>query len=214
MVSTQALTFAYPNGKQFAFPDLRCAPGHTLLVAGRSGCGKSTLLHLLAGILRPLSGQIRIGDTEISQLSPAACDRFRGSHIGLVYQRPHFIAALSILDNLLLPAYFGQKKISRQEAFALAEHLQIAHTLHQLPERLSVGEQQRAGIARALLSRPDLILADEPTSALDDDNCHAVFQLLQAQAAERQAALMIVTHDNRLLQGGFPCLQLDPTNLP
>jgi putative ABC transport system ATP-binding protein len=103
-----------------------------------------------------------------------------------------------VRDNLLLPPFFGGKKADRAAVTRLAEHLGIGHTLDQLPARLSVGEQQRASIARALVNHPQLLLADEPTSALDDNNCDVVIRLLTEQAREQGAALVVVTHDGRL----------------
>lgn len=198
MLYTQQVSFQYPKGPQWKFPDLDCPAGDTLLITGPSGCGKTTLLHLLAGILRPAKGSIRIDGTAIESLSPAGADRFRGANIGLIYQRPHFVASLSVMDNLLLPLYFGGKSGSKKMVQQLAEQLSVAHTLHQHPYQLSSGEQQRISIARALVHAPKVVLADEPTSALDDINCAAVTDLLRAQAEERQAALIIVTHDSRL----------------
>lgn len=198
MLQTKNLQFAYNRALSFSFPDLGCNAGESLLITGRSGCGKTTLLHLLAGILHPASGEIKIGNTLLSSLSGSGADRFRGESIGLVYQRPHFIASLTVMDNLRLPAYFGHKPVVGAAIESLAEQLGIGHVLRQLPDRLSVGEQQRASIARALVNRPGLILADEPTSALDDENCASVIELLTRQAAEHNAALVIVTHDGRL----------------
>ncbi|MEY3195511.1 MAG: hypothetical protein RIQ78_1608 [Bacteroidota bacterium] len=198
MLQTDLLRFSYSSERQFSFPNIACGAGKVLLITGQSGCGKTTLLHLLAGILRPKSGTVQVGTTALSQLSATASDRFRGQNIGLVYQRPHFLAALSVLDNLLLPPYFGHKPTTRKAVLELAGQLGIEHTLHQLPARLSVGEQQRASIARAMVNRPQLILADEPTSALDDNNCATVIRLLTEQASECAAALVIVTHDGRL----------------
>lgn len=198
MLQTQSLQFFYAPGRQFVFPDLSCQPEEALLITGQSGCGKTTLLHLLAGILKAKSGSVKIDGTDLGQLSAAQSDRFRGQNIGLVYQKPHFLAALSVLDNLMLPPFFGHKPTTKAAVADLAAHLGIGHTLHQLPARLSVGEQQRVSIARALVNHPKLILADEPTSALDDVNCAAVIRLLTEQAREQKAALVIVTHDGRL----------------
>lgn len=198
MLQTRSLQFSYAPNRRFTFPDLNCNPGEPLLITGQSGCGKTTLLHLLAGILRPQSGTIQVGNTMLNQLTATESDRFRGQNIGLVYQRAHFLSALSVMDNLLLPAYFGQKQSSKKAIAELGEQLGIGHVLDQLPARLSIGEQQRASIARALVNRPQLILADEPTSALDDTNCDAVIRLLTEQARAHEAALVIVTHDGRL----------------
>lgn len=198
MLITNNLNFQYTPDRRFTFPDVVCKAGESVLVTGQSGCGKTTLLHLMAGILHPTQGSVRINDTELSSLSPAEADHFRGQYIGLIYQRPHFIGSLSIMDNLLLPPFFGKKQVSKSAISALADQLGIGHTLRQLPAQLSLGEQQRASIARALVNQPALILADEPTSALDDTNCSSVLHLLTTQARERGAALVIVTHDGRL----------------
>ena len=198
MLQTQSLQFSYAPNRKFEFPDLACKPGEALLITGQSGCGKTTLLHLLAGILRPESGTIQVGTTQLNQLTATESDRFRGQRIGLVYQRAHFLAALTVMENLMLPAYFGQQPTTIKAIVELGEQLGIGHTLKQQPARLSIGEQQRASIARALINNPQLILADEPTSALDDINCDTVIHLLTAQARAHGAALAIVTHDGRL----------------
>lgn len=197
MLNTKKLQFAYSAQRKFVFPDLHCAAGDALLITGASGCGKTTLLHLLAGILHPQSGEILIGTTDLSKLTPSQADRFRGQNIGLVYQKPHFLAALSVYDNLLLAPYFGHKGSNSKDIRQLAEQLGISHTLKQLPARLSVGEQQRASIARALVNNPKLILADEPTSALDDLNARLFLDLLFREAAEHNTTIVVVSHDLR-----------------
>lgn len=194
MLYTRNLAYAYPNGRTLRFPDMECAEGNVLLITGGSGVGKTTLLHLLAGLLKPSGGEIQVAGTPIQSLKPAAMDAFRGKHIGIIYQQSHFIAALSVKENLLLA------KKDNTRLLEISEKLGIQPLLHKKPSQLSQGEQQRASITRALIQSPQLLLADEPTASLDDDNCIAVAKLLAAQAAEQKAALLIVTHDNRLKQ--------------
>ena len=200
MISTQNIQFAYHAAAVFRFPDLVCAAGETLLVTGASGTGKTTLLHLLGGLLQPESGNIRVRDTNLAQLSGRALDRFRGSHIGIVFQQAHFVAALSVLDNLLLAGWLSQGKKDPARAKNLLERLGIVEQSAKKPAQLSIGQQQRAAIARALMSAPTLLLADEPTSSLDDPNAQIVADLLREQARQSGAALIIVTHDQRLKQ--------------
>lgn len=208
MVRTHALEYAYPGGLTLRFPDMVCSRGEHWLILGPSGCGKTTLLQLLAGLRRPSAGKIFIGDTALTQLSGRALDLFRGRHIGIVFQRPHFLGALSVLDNLLLPQKLARRKPSRRRALALLDELGVSHKAHTLPHRLSQGEQQRVAIARALINEPLLILADEPTSALDDAHAAGVAALLEREAQRVHATLLIVTHDNRLKVRFSRCLEL------
>ena len=198
MLSTENVQFQYKGVRAFQFPDLHCKSGEILLVTGQSGCGKTTLLHLLAGILQASSGSIRINDTDITTLPDAAKDRFRAQNIGLVYQKAHFLAALTVMDNLKLPGWLGQHNTSHQTIADLSERLGVGHTLKKYPAQLSIGEQQRISMVRAVVHQPGLLLADEPTSALDDQNCEEVYTLLSEMAIQQGAALVIVTHDGRL----------------
>ncbi len=197
MLQTTMLEYQYGKRK-LRFPALYCGAGEVLLITGSSGSGKTTLLHLLAGLLSPQAGEIRISDTVTTRLPTAEMDRFRGAHTGIIYQQPHFIAALQVRDNLLLAGRLARKPVNDQAMNRITHTLGIHHLLQQYPARLSQGEQQRVSIARVLLPAPPLILADEPTANLDDRNCTAVAQLLAEQAREQQAALVIVTHDSRL----------------
>lgn len=192
MLYTRNLAYAYPNGRTLRFPDMECAEGNVLLITGGSGVGKTTLLHLLAGLLKPSGGEVQVAGTAIQSLKAGAMDAFRGKHIGIIYQQSHFIAALSVKENLLLAG--------KDRLLEISQKLGIQSLLHKKPAQLSQGEQQRASITRALMQFPQLLLADEPTASLDDENCVAVAKLLAAEAAEQKAALLIVTHDNRLKQ--------------
>ncbi|RMG28498.1 MAG: ATP-binding cassette domain-containing protein [Bacteroidetes bacterium] len=198
MLQTSDLTFSYNEHTTFRFPDIQCREGEHLLILGQSGKGKTTLLHLLAGFLLPGSGRILINETDIGRLPPAGRDHFRGRTIGIVFQRAYFVSALNVQDNLLLAQYLAGEAQDKSRIRQLLTRLNMDHKLLQKPYRLSQGEQQRVGIARAMLNRPKVILADEPTSALDDLHCQEVIHLLKEQAAEAGASLIIVTHDQRL----------------
>lgn len=180
------------------FPDLACGRSDRLLLLGSSGVGKTTLLHLLSGLLRPVGGEIEVEGTMISGLGDRALDQFRGERIGVVFQRAHFVQSLTVLENLALPLFLTGRRPDPARAVAMLEALGVGHKASARPRDLSVGEQQRASIARALVHRPAVVLADEPTSALDDESTEAVIGLLEAQAAEAGATLVIVTHDSRL----------------
>lgn len=199
MLQTNNIEFSYP-AVPFQFPDIRCKAGDILLVTGSSGKGKTTLLHLLAGFLKPESGNIYIDGKDITTLSAGALDKFRGQKTGIIFQQPHFVASLSMMDNLLLSPYLAGIKINRNRAKELLVQLNIIEQANKKPSRLSQGQLQRAAIARALMNNPMVVLADEPTSSLDDENCYKVAMLLQEQAAMANAALIIVTHDQRLKQ--------------
>jgi len=198
MLNTQSLTFAYNTDNRFAFPDIQCEPKAHTLVLGQSGTGKTTFLHLLAGLLSPESGNITIANQDITQLSTSERDRFRGKHIGIIFQQSHFISALTAEENLLMAPWLIGQKQDRKRTIELLERLGIGHKAYAKPQHMSQGEQQRLAIARALMNRPSLILADEPTASLDDKNCKRVLELLTEQADAAQATLLIVTHDQRL----------------
>ncbi len=198
MLRTENLTFAYNSSNSFQFPDIQCTKNQNLLIIGESGTGKTTLLHILAGLLKASKGKVWIEDTELNSLSDVQIDRFRGKNIGLVFQKSHFVSALSVKDNLRLAQSLAGEKKDMEKIKTLLHRLNIEHKLNSKPSQLSQGEQQRVAIARALLNQPKLILADEPTSGLDDKNCKQVADLLEEQAKIVGSCLVIVTHDGRL----------------
>jgi putative ABC transport system ATP-binding protein len=198
MLKTNNLQYAHDTKQTLFFPDIHCNKGEQQLILGQSGGGKTTLLHLLGGLLKPKNGTIIIGETDITQLSGAKLDAFRGKNIGIVFQQPHFIRSLSVGENLLLTQKLAGIKMDKSFVLSLLTTLNVAHKFYKPTTELSQGEQQRVAIARALVTRPMLILADEPTSALDDVHTQEVAHLLTRQAAEVDACLMLVTHDNRL----------------
>ena len=199
MLETQNLSFRYaPFLPSMTFADLRCERGEQWLLLGASGSGKTTLLHLLAGLLSPTTGNVRINDTDLATLGEARRDRFRGQNVGIIFQTAHFVRALTVEENLLLAQQLAGLKADKSLIINFLERLNLSHKLKSKPDELSVGEAQRVNIARALINAPSLILADEPTSALDDRNAEEVIQLLESQAKAANATLLIVTHDGRL----------------
>ena len=199
VLRTHDLSYQYSPGEPvFAFPDLAVEAGEGALLLGPSGSGKSTWLHLLAGVLSPMSGTVKLAGTDYGQLRGGDLDRFRGRNIGLVLQRPYFVEALNVTENLALARRMAGLPPDAGFLESLLIRLGIERYARRKPTELSVGEQQRVTIARALVNRPKLILADEPTSALDDANAARVSKLLRERAAELEAALVVVTHDGRL----------------
>ncbi|WP_439555306.1 ABC transporter ATP-binding protein [Dyadobacter sp.] len=198
MITSHNLRFSYSPQKTFQFPDINCGDKETLLILGQSGKGKTTLLHLLAFLLRPESGEVSVGGRSISHLEAEQVALIRAKSIGIIYQRAHFVSALSVIDNLLLSNFLAEKPQDRKKAIFLANELGFAEHLNKKTAQLSQGEQQRVSIARALMNEPNVILADEPTSNLDDINCQRVIELLKMQSALIGASLVVVTHDQRL----------------
>jgi len=198
MIRTQKVVFQYNSEMQFQFPDLQCNASEILLITGASGTGKTTLLHLLGGLLQPTSGSIFINEVNICELSAKKLDHFRGQNIGLILQKAHFIASLNVLENIELASWLTDKTKKNEKAKELLSLLGLEKFGSKLPSQLSVGQQQRVSIARALINEPKLLLADEPTSSLDDENTKIVADLLANLSQKYNAALIIVTHDQRL----------------
>jgi putative ABC transport system ATP-binding protein len=196
MLSTDPIVHRYGDTTVLQAPALELRDDEHCVLVGPSGSGKSTLLHILAGILRPSEGAVRIDGDD---LYPAASrdDRWRGRLIGVVPQKLHLLGSLSALENVALACFLAGRAEHTVAAATLLADLGLGDKLGARPETLSLGEQQRVAIARAIINRPRLLLADEPTSSLDDDNAQRALDLL-LQAAERAGALLVVaTHDAR-----------------
>ncbi|WP_438965870.1 ABC transporter ATP-binding protein [Flavobacterium sp.] len=198
MISTKNVTFSYQKDQLFYMPDLYCTAGNTILITGNSGKGKTTYLHLLAGLLKPITGCIEVGETDIVALSEKKTDAFRGKNIGIVFQKSSFISSLTVLENLEMTSWLVGRKKQTPKAKELLQKLDILEQSDKLPSQLSIGQLQRVSIARALMNEPKVLLADEPTSSLDDKNANAVIELLTNLSKEYKAALVIVTHDSRI----------------
>jgi len=212
VVRARELRFAWPDSDPcLDLPAFDIARGRHVFLYGPSGCGKSTLLNLLAGVLRPAQGELRLLETDLDQLSGAARDRFRANHIGFIFQQFNLIPYLSVLDNVLLPCRFSKRRANRaqeqspslhDEACRLLRHLDLDSSLWRRDATaLSVGQQQRVAAARALIGRPELVFADEPTSALDEERQAAFLALLRQECVAAGAALLFVSHDRRLAAG-------------
>ena len=204
MISIERLEFAYRGGPfRLAIDGLEIETGRKVAFIGPSGSGKTTLLHLIAGIAQPQEGRVRTGGQDLSALSDAGRRDFRIRRIGMVFQAFALLDYLDVFDNILLPYRINRSlRLDgevRDRARALAVGMEIGGKLARPVEHLSQGEQQRVAICRALLARPDLVLADEPTGNLDPDNKERVLDLLARYVDERGATLVCVTHDHNLL---------------
>ena len=164
-------------------------------VMGPSGSGKSTFLHCAAGLDRPSSGSVWLGDTEISQLKPKARSIFRRDHIGFVFQAYNLLGALDVEQNVTLPLLLAGRRADKQYLTFVLESVGLGSHRKRKPSELSGGQQQRVAIARALVTHPDALFADEPTGALDSRSAKQVLELLRRTAAEFDQTIVMVTHD-------------------
>ncbi|MBL8744816.1 MAG: ABC transporter ATP-binding protein [Phycisphaerae bacterium] len=175
---------------------LALKPGEQMLLTGGSGRGKSTLLYLTAGLMEPAEGEVRVAGASVGALHGAARDLFRGRHIGMIFQTFNLLQGFSAAENVMAALMFTElpPREHRVKAESLLRHLGIER-FDAEPERMSVGQQQRIAVARAVACDPVLVLADEPTASLDPENAAAAMDLIQSICREKNAALLCVSHD-------------------
>ena len=198
MLEVKSLTFTHEGQNQICFPDISLSNNEGLIVLGNSGSGKTTLINLIAGLIKPDSGDITLNQTKYNELSLDDLDIFRGKNIGLIFQKPHFIRNLNVLENLSLSTHLSRNKVRKEIFEETLSEVGLSEKVNVRPNELSEGEQQRLSIAMALVKEPSIILADEPTSSLDDNNCNKVISLLKAYSENKGCKLIIVTHDTRI----------------
>lgn len=197
------------RGSVTALDDVTCAvqAGEFVAVRGPSGCGKSTLLLAAGGLLKPSAGEVVVNGQNLYALSPEARARFRANHIGFVFQQFHLVPFLSVMDNVLAASLAGSNAHAKERAEALVERFGLTARAHHVPSELSVGERQRAALARAVLNEPEVLLADEPTGNLDETNAENVLRHL-AEFAAAGGAVLLVTHDARAAQHAHRALEI------
>jgi ABC-type lipoprotein export system ATPase subunit len=178
--------------------------GAEMVIVGESGSGKTTLLNLIAGIITPDEGSIMLNGTDISTLSEAKRDRFRAINIGCVYQTFNLLQGLTARENVLTATMFAERRDNAEERCAmLLSRLGLKEKMHRRPRELSIGEQQRVAVARALVNTPALILADEPTASVDARNARTVIDTMRELAHDEGTSILAITHDASV-QAMFP----------
>jgi len=190
-------SFTLPDGNVLPvldIPEFNVAAGEQMVLVGRSGCGKTTLLHVIAGISRPDSGRVRIDDWDTTLMSESECDRFRAERIGYVFQTFNLLPGFTALENVLLAMRFARGRPDKARARHLLKRVGLEHRITHRPTMLSVGEQQRVAVARALANRPRLVLADEPTANVDAGHQQQILDLVREACGEESVALVLVTH--------------------
>ncbi|MCR9200378.1 MAG: ABC transporter ATP-binding protein [Planctomycetaceae bacterium] len=190
-------SYLEPSGSRLPVLDIEryeLPQGQQAALVGSSGGGKTTLLNVVSGILAPDSGEVVIDGRDIAKLHEVVRDRFRASRIGFVFQTFNLLPAFTALENVLLGMSFSGRKVDKEFAVFLLERVGLQHRLDHLPQRMSVGEQQRVSVARSLANKPVLLLADEPTANVDPANQELILNLIRDTCRENNVTLLMVTH--------------------
>ena len=190
-------SYMQPDGQRVDIldvPSMEIAAGEQAVLIGPSGCGKSTLLHVIAGIRKPDSGKVRLDNVELTRFSEAGRDRIRADKLGYVFQTFNLLPGFSALENVMLGMTFARQKRSPERAKKLLDRVGLSHRLGNKPGALSVGEQQRVAVARALANQPKLLLADEPTANVDPGHQKQIVDLIRETCNEENISLLMVTH--------------------
>ena len=200
--------------------ELRVRQGEHLFIRGASGSGKTTLLNLLSGILKPNSGQVTLLGQVLDSMGSSARDRFRVDHMGIIFQQFNLLPYLSVVENVLLPCRFSSRRKQRAgdikaTAYRLLDHLRLENELFQRNvTALSVGQQQRVAVARALIGSPEIIIADEPTSSLDTDTRDGFLDLLFQEAEALGSTIVFVSHDPHIATHFPQMVDMQEVNRP
>lgn len=208
IIDLKNVIFHWPNQQEptLSISSLQVEKGEHVFLHGPSGSGKTTLLNLLTGINTPQSGQVEILGSDLAQLSEAKRDRFRADHLGVIFQQFNLLPYMSVLDNVLLSCDFSKHR-QKKSGYAIDTAKQLLldmeiteAQLHSEVSNLSMGQQQRVAVARAMIGQPEVIIADEPTSALDTDNRDRFLELLFSEADKYGSTLLFVSHDTHIQQ--------------
>ena len=198
MIDSKDVQFAYSGGARLQFPDVYLPQGGVLLLSGPSGSGKSTWLALLAGLVAPGAGSLQVAGQALGAMGSLKTDAWRAQTIGLLPQKLHLSAALTVQENLALAFWAAGRAQDRARIFAALDDLGVGDLAQRLPAQLSGGQAQRVALARAVLMQPRVLLADEPTASLDDAAAQDALHVLWACTQRLGASLVLATHDARV----------------
>ena len=205
-IRLDSVRFYWSKNKDFKIfiPELKISQGEKVLLLGESGSGKTTLLSLVSGFLSPISGDIYLNEKNINSLSARSRDQYRSDNIGIIFQQFNLLPYANVIDNIILPLYFSKVRASKiinqkETAINLCKSLRLPDTVTRMQaNNLSVGQQQRVAVARALIGNPSLVIADEPTSSLDSDAQNIFLDLMFSQIEKNNSSLLMVSHDTSL----------------